>query len=145
MSHTCPHIPPYFSCHFLLLRDNIVLSIHDVQLAGVRRVEYIQISVNLATHAVEEADGKKCRHEKSWNTDQNGNDNLDSTGITRAKLCGDQVEMQAHTKKCEENVEVGECLGETEIARVTLAIADRSNMEMREDVRNHHSWVGAGN
>ena len=110
----------------------------------MRRVEDIQISVNFATHTVEEADGKKCRNEKSWNTDQDWNDNLDSTGITRAKLCGDEVEMQAHAKKCEENVEVGECLGETEIAKVTLAIADRSNMEMREDTRNRHPWVGAG-
>jgi hypothetical protein len=54
------------------------------------------------------------------------------------------VERKAHAKESEENVEVGECLGETEIARVTLAIADRSNMEMRGDSRNHHPWVGAG-
>ena len=61
-----------------------------------------------------------------------------------AKLYGDQVKMEAHSKQSDENVEDGEGLGETHITRVLHVICDSSNMEMREDAREKQDRVGTG-
>ena len=95
-------------------------------------IKNIEICVDLAADTVEETDGKKGREKESWNTNHQGNDHLNCCGIPRAKLCSYQVYMKTQAENCDENIEVGEGFGESEMAIVTLAIADRTNMEMRE-------------
>ena len=59
-------------------------------------------------------------------------------------MCRYQIYMEAHAQEGDDDIEVGEEFGETEIAMVTMAVIDRPNMEVGEDRRCQHSRVGAG-
>ena len=51
--------------------------------------------------------------------------------------------MEDKTDEGYEDVEVGDVFGETDIAIVSMAVMDRSNMEMKEYRRKHQTRISA--
>ena len=52
--------------------------------------------------------------------------------------------MEDKTDEGYEDIEVGDVFGEAEIAIVSMAVMDWSNMEMREYRRKHQTRISAG-
>ena len=67
-----------------------------------------------------EEDSEQCRDEEERYTDKHRENDLQDTAITRSKLSSDQIEMKTHPKESEENIDIGECLGEAQISRCLL-------------------------